>query len=167
MPTTDVRGDIRRYIARLQDRSPSGFAIAFHIHFTTSDFLFQTYDQEWIDLYSKEGLVVHDPVVRWGFENTGWTRWSDLPYDDPRGVMAQAHRFGLTYGIAAGIEEGGSRSVAGFARADREYTDAEARVLLADATALHLATAVAGRLSPEARAELRQMSVEYTHPGPA
>ena len=167
MATTDVRSDIRYHVARLRDRNPSGFAIAFHIRYTTPDFLFQTYAKGWRDIYSQQGLVMHDPVVRWGFDNTGWTRWSDLPYDDPKGVMEEARRYGLIYGIAAGIEEGGSRSVAGFARPEREYTDSEAREIVADATALHVATAVAGRLSPEAHGELRRMSLEFTHPGEA
>lgn len=164
MATTDVRSDIRHYIARLRERSPAGFAIAFHIRYTTPDFLFQTYAKDWIDVYSQRGLVMQDPVVRWGFDHTGWIRWSDLDEEDPQGVLDEARRHGLIYGLAMGIEEGESRSVAGFARSEREFTDSEARELFADTAALHVATAVAGRLSPQAHAELRRMSLEFTHP---
>ena len=68
------RSEIERYLAQLGELSPSGFAIAFHIRYTTPAFLFQTYDRRWLDLYSQKGLVMQDPIVSFGFTETGWRR---------------------------------------------------------------------------------------------
>jgi LuxR family transcriptional regulator len=156
------RSEIERYLAYLGDRSPAGFAIAFHIRFTTPAFLFQTYDRRWLDLYSLQGLVMQDPIVNFGFHGTGWRRWSDL--DDPGGVLVQSAAFGLAYGLAVAIEEGGSRSVAGLARPDREFSDTEVPDLVRTVTDLHLITLQAGQLSEPAHAELKRMSLAFTHP---
>jgi len=153
---------IRDIIIALEAQSPAGFAIAFHIRFTRPDFLFQTYSKTWTDIYSQSGFVMHDPIVRWGFENTGAIRWSML--DDPVGVLEKARPHGLVYGFACAVENGGTRSVAGFARADREFTDAEIAAIAAQVATLHDETAKAGALSAETREELRQMSIRFTHP---
>ncbi len=153
---------IRAIIIALEAQSPSGFAIAFHVRFTRPDFLFQTYSKTWTDIYSQSGFVMDDPIVRWGFENTGVIRWSML--DDPVGVLEQARPHGLVYGFACAVENGGTRSVAGFARADREFTDAEIADIAAQVATLHDETAKAGALAPETREELRQMSIRFTHP---
>jgi len=153
---------IRDIIIALEAQSPAGFAIAFHIRFTRPDFLFQTYSKTWTDIYSQSGFVMHDPIVRWGFENTGAIRWSML--DDPVGVLEKARPHGLVYGFACAVENGGTRSVAGFARADREFTDAEIAAIAAQVATLHDETAKAGAMSAETREELRQMSIRFTHP---
>jgi len=153
---------IRDIIIALEAQSPAGFAIAFHIRFTRPDFLFQTYSKTWTDIYSQSGFVMHDPIVRWGFENTGAIRWSML--DDPVGVLEKARPHGLVYGFACAVENGGTRSVAGFARADREFTDSEIAAIAAQVATLHDETAKAGALSAETREELRQMSIRFTHP---
>ncbi|NCO22383.1 MAG: transcriptional regulator [Rhodobacterales bacterium] len=124
--------------------------------------MFQTYSKTWTDIYSQSGFVMHDPIVRWGFENTGAIRWSML--DDPVGVLEKARPHGLVYGFACAVENGGTRSVAGFARADREFTDAEIAAIAAQVATLHDETAKAGALSAETREELRQMSIRFTHP---
>ncbi|ROU02367.1 autoinducer binding domain-containing protein [Histidinibacterium lentulum] len=156
------RSEIDRYLTQLGALSPSGFAMAFHIRYTTPAFLFQTYDRRWLDLYSQKGLVMQDPIVSFGFTQTGWRRWSDL--DDPAGVLAQSADFGLAYGLAVAIDEGGSRSVAGLARPDREFDDREIAELVRTVTDLHLITLQAGQLSAEAHDELKRMSVALTHP---
>lgn len=160
----DAAEKIRQIIIALEAQSPAGFAIAFHIRFTRPDFLFQTYSKTWTDIYSQSGMVMHDPIVRWGFENTGTIRWTELACDDPMGILEQARPHGLVYGFACAVENGGTRSVAGFARADREFTDAEIAGIATEVANLHDETAKAGALSPETREELRQMSVRFTHP---
>jgi Autoinducer binding domain. len=155
---------IERHLADLSDNSPSGFAIAFHIRFTTPAFLFQTYAQPWLDLYSAKGLVMHDPIVKFGFTETGWARWSDLARNDPADVLGQAAAHGLRYGLAFALEAEGSRSLAGLARPDREFTDDEIARITGTVTDLHLITLEAGSLSPEANDELKRMSVKFTHP---
>ena len=156
--------DIQHIIVKLSDQSPSGFAVAFHIRFTTAEYVFQTYSKAWIDIYSQNGYVMQDPTVAWGFHNVGAIRWSELADQDPMEIYQKAKPFGLVYGFACAVENGGTRSVAGFARADREFTDAEIASIQADVCDLHTKTAGLGAMSPDLREELRQMSVQYTHP---
>ncbi|TNY32595.1 autoinducer binding domain-containing protein [Pelagovum pacificum] len=154
---------IRQCIAELEELSPSGFAIAFHIRFSRPEFLFQTYPRDWQKIYSTGGLVMSDPIVSWGFANNGWTRWSELQ-DPPGGVLDQGRAFELNFGVAAGVEIDGSRSIAGFSRSDREFSVDEVERLMELLEELHRITLTGGALSPEAHAELRSMSLKFTHP---
>ena len=92
--------------------APTGYAAALHINFTTPDFLFQTYPADWLAIYSQKGFVMQDPTVLWGFENLGTVRWSDLTRNDHAGVMKEATKFGMKYGLTVAVEQGGSRSIA-------------------------------------------------------
>lgn len=160
----DQKTEIKRILTSLQSASPSGFAIAFHIRFTTPDFLFQTYPKAWTDRYSEQGMVMKDPIVRWGFAQNGAIRWSELEAEDEFGIIEQSRGFGMNFGIASAIEDGGSRSVAGFARPEREFTDAEI-ASLGDALAeLHKLTANKDGMSDDLRDYLQEMSVKFTHP---
>ncbi len=160
----DVPKDVGKILKRLKKSSPSGFAIAFHVQFTTPAFLFQTYPKEWLTVYNQRGLVMQDPIVAWSFANTGAIRWAELADNDPANVLGTAKDYGLAYGVAMGIESQNSRSLAGFSRPDRDFTDAEIKDLQADAVALHELTAEAKIVSPELAAELRRLSVTLTHP---
>ncbi|MDR9428733.1 MAG: autoinducer binding domain-containing protein [Salibaculum sp.] len=157
--------DIRTVLVRLENQSPTGFAIAFHIKFTTPEFLLQTYPKDWIDLYSERGYVMSDPIVRWGFSETGVMSWADLATWDDAGVLAESERFGMKHGVAISIEAEGTRSVAGFARSDRDFTGEEVARLKADVEALHRMTSSADGMNPTMRKELHELSVQMTHPG--
>ncbi len=152
---------ISALLARLPVTSPAGFAIALHVRFTAPRYLFQSYAKEWLDTYSREGLVLHDPVVRWGFSNEGTIRWSNL--DDPFGVMKRSAAFGLRFGAVIAILRNGSRSMAGFARADRELTDGEIADLKGILEDLHDLTGRVEALSPAVHVTLKQMSIYLTH----
>ncbi len=154
--------EIQSILHRMEQASPSGFAIAFHIVHVTPSYLFQTYDPVWLEYYSANGLVMQDPVVAWSYSNNGQVRWSEL--DDPANVMSKAAEHGLVYGIAMGNEAGDSRSVAGFARADREFSDDEIARLAGEFGRLHDITLEAGTLSAKAHDELKRMSIQFTHP---
>lgn len=105
-----------------------------------------------------------DPIVRWGFAQNGAIRWSELEAEDEFGIIEQSRGFGMNFGIASAIEDGGSRSVAGFARSEREFTDAEI-ASLGDALAeLHKLTANKDGMSDDLRDYLQEMSVKFTHP---
>lgn len=112
-------------ISELDALSSSGYAVALHVRFTTPTILIQTYDPEWIKIYSTEGYVMHDPTVHWGFGNTGTIRWSEIELPDTHNVMEKSAAYGMKYGISVACEIDGSRSMASFARADREYQDTE------------------------------------------
>lgn len=138
--------------------------MAFHIRFTTPTYLFQTYPQDWIAKYSQEGLVMQDPTVLWGFENTGSISWADLTAQDAHGVMEKARGYGLEHGLTIAIEEGDSRSICSFARSDRAFTAAEVGELEAATQELHAATLTLDTNSPELRDALKKMSIDFTHP---
>ncbi|SLN59256.1 autoinducer binding domain-containing protein [Pseudooctadecabacter jejudonensis] len=151
-------------IETAEDMAPAGFAIAFHIRMTSSEFQFQTYPKAWMDLYNSKGFIMSDPTVGWAFANTGSIRWSALSDQDALKIYEQSADFGIKYGTAIGVEAGGSRSIAGFARPDREYTDAEMQTLTDHVQDLHSLTASETGMTPEVRAELHKLSVRMTHP---
>lgn len=148
-------------LEQLNTMCPAGFAIALHIKFTSSRYLFQAYSPAWIDYYSAHGLVMRDPTVLWGFENTGHVRWSTL---DAAGndVMSMAAKFGLNFGFTAALVEHDSRSVASFARSDREFTDEEMATVSELLGQLHEDTLEAETLSPEDHASLKRLSILLT-----
>jgi LuxR family transcriptional regulator, quorum-sensing system regulator SdiA len=156
------RAIIAALLHQLDERSPAGFAIALHIQFTTPTYMFQTYPRRWLDHYTASGMVLHDPVVRWGMQNAGRTRWSELEAMDAGGVMEEARNFGLMNGAAVAFVSAGTRSIGGFARADREYYDAEMEELEALLFELHMATLVTNRLSATDQRALTELSIKLT-----
>ena len=154
--------EIKAILGRLQDEAPSGYALAFHIKFTTPTYLFQTYPADWLEYYSQNGLVMQDPTVSWGFENVGSKPWSEMKSDDTSGVLVKAAEYGMKYGIAYATEIGGKRSLGSFSRGDREFTDAERQSLSEAMDELHRMLDEIEELSPEIAAELRRMSVIVT-----
>jgi LuxR family transcriptional regulator, quorum-sensing system regulator SdiA len=103
----------------------AGFFIGLHIRFTSPLFTFQTYDQRWIDHYTENGYVLRDPMTAWGFSRTGSIRWSDPALLDPFGLFKEAATYGLNYGCTIACGPIKSRSIASFARSDREFADEE------------------------------------------
>ncbi|MEM9437824.1 MAG: autoinducer binding domain-containing protein [Pseudomonadota bacterium] len=154
MTTTLTHG-----LAILAELCPAGYATGFHIRFTSPTYLFQTYAPEWNEYYSSQGLVMRDPTVAWMLQNTGAVRWSDLADQDAGGVLAAAKEHGLVYGASVSVMEGDSRSVGGFARADREFTDDELKALSTAMLTIHLATLDDGALSNEDKATIKRLSV--------
>lgn len=155
--------EIRETLGEMQQIATAGFALAFHVRHTTPTFLFQTYAADWLNYYSLNGFVMSDPTVAWGFEHTGAITWSALAPQDQMGVLTKAAEFGLNFGTACAVEQGGSRSLSSFARADREFSDDETKVLIDMMGSLHALTADLDTLSPETSAALRTMSVQFTH----
>jgi LuxR family transcriptional regulator, quorum-sensing system regulator SdiA len=112
-------------LLKLTALAPAGYALGLHIRFASAQIMVQTYDPRWIEIYTSRGYMMCDPLVSWGFGTEGSIRWSALDYPDPHRVMAQAAEFGLNYGIAVSHGPTSSRSIGGFARTDREFTDGE------------------------------------------
>ena len=117
--------DINTTLKVLNDLAPAGFAIAFHVEFAAPSFLLQNYPKDWQAIYNRQGLMLKDPTVRWSSQNNGLIRWSALADDDPDNVFGQAAEHGLKFGAACGLESMGTRTLAGFARSDREPTAGE------------------------------------------
>ena len=113
----------------------------------------------WVDFYTRRRFMLFDPVIRWSYQNCGFTRWSELDLPDPRGVLLQARRHGLRYGAVVSIHDedsGGQRSFGCFLRGDREYTLEEMEHLQACVAALHAQRKPPDNLTP---AELEALSM--------
>lgn len=156
--------EIKAKLASLQALAPDGYALAFHVRFTTPTFLFQTYDRKWLDHYTQEGYVMSDPAVHWGFENTGVVDWDQLRDKDPANVLVAAAEHGLRYGISWAVGDDAGQSLGSFARSDRKFTQGEIDQIVAIVTDLHVLTHNLQALSPDTAATLKEMSILYTHP---
>lgn len=153
---------IAALIQELDRRSPAGLAMALHIRFATPSYLLNTYPKRWLDQYSAQGMVLHDPTVRWGMHNVGFVRWSDLEKIDSGEVLERAKDYGLMNGLAVALVQSGSRSIASFARADRDYDGTEISDMVDMFELLHQATAARNRICEHDRKVLSDLSVRLT-----
>ena len=112
--------------------APAGYYVALRVGFILPSNERNTMPQAWIDHYTRRGYLVHDPVIRWVYSNSGVMRWSAIRLPDPRNVMRVAAEYGMRFGAAVScppIGDNGQRSFGTFARSDREYTDPELSLL--------------------------------------
>ena len=124
----------------LGEMAPKGYFVGLHIRFAAPLMTFQTYPQAWTDHYTQHAYALRDPLIAWGISRTGATRWSDIDIPDPFDIMAEARKFGLVYGVSISCGPMTSRTVAGIARADREFTDEEIAELSGIILRLHTET---------------------------
>lgn len=120
--------------------APAGFYVAVRVGFAFPLAEYNRLPQAWVDIYTHNGLMLDDPMVRWAYDHTGAVRWSAITAADPRGVMSRARSHGLTFGaVVSCIDRAGDgqRSYGTFARADREFADDEIAQLLAGVQHLH------------------------------
>ncbi|HCP81561.1 MAG TPA: transcriptional regulator [Octadecabacter sp.] len=152
---------VKMLLESVEKLAASGFAIAFHIRLSSPELLLQTYPKEWTDHYSEKGYVLVDPIVRWGFSETGAIRWSDLADQDDNNILGQSAAYGMVYGVAIGVQANNSQSMAGFSRPDREYTDAEISQLTQCTQALHDLTTSNENMGAELREDLIQLASKF------
>ncbi len=157
------RASVAALLHDLDGRSPAGCAIGLHIRFTTPRYMFQSYPKRWMDRYSSSGLLLQDPTIRWGMSNVGWVRWGDLERIDSDGVLEQAKDYGIMNGVTIALLIDGSRSIASFARSDRDYDPDEIEELKLVFADLHEATANDEALTDADRLALTDLSVRLTH----
>ena len=134
----------------LKELAPAGYHIALRIGFAFPLEEENAFPEKWIMHYSQQRFMLYDPVIRWVYQNTGYVRWSEIDLEDPRRVVAQAQTFGLRYGAAVsfvGVDSQNLRSFGSFARADREFSDLEMRLLSAFVTRRHAETAPPSNLT--------------------
>lgn len=141
----------------------AGFAMALHINFTTPTYLYQTYNKGWMEEYTRSGFHLIDPNVRWGLENDGLISWDELETMEGGIVIERARANGMRFGNAAATSLNGSKSIAGLARSDRDFTEAELTRLSALLDEIHELTASDPESDGSFEAALRQLSVEATH----
>lgn len=120
--------------------APAGHYLALRVGFGFPMEEVQALPPAWVEAYTRGGLMLVDPVIRWIYGRTGVTRWSAIDLDDPQGVLACARAHGLRFGAAVsilGAAPATERSFGHFARPDREFTDAEMALLSAHVLARH------------------------------
>lgn len=147
--------------------APAGYFVGLHIRFTSPLMTFQTYDQSWTDRYTEQGYAMRDPMIAWGFSTTGSCRWSAIPVPDTFGIMREAAAYGMVYGVAIACGPLSSRTIAGMARSDREYTDQEIARIEALINRLHHATQPPESLTDAQVEALRLIAAGERHTGAA
>lgn len=153
-------GKIKTLLESVEKLAVSGSAIAFHIKLTSPELMFQTYPKAWTDIYSEKGFVMVDPIVRWGFTETGSIRWSELSEQDEQNILTQSAAYGMAYGVAIAVESDHSRSMAGYSRPDREFTDAEISQLSQCTLTLHELTCTSEGMDAQLREDLIQLAAK-------
>ena len=142
----------------LRHVAPLGVHIALRIGFAFPLEEINTLPAPWVEQYSRQRLMMYDPVMRWAYTNTGAIRWSALEgQDDQRKVLQQAKTFGLKFGVTVSVADeagDGQRSFGSFLRSDREFSDLEVNLLRAYMTRRHTETAPPTNLT---RAELEAL----------
>ncbi len=128
---------IDELLADLAGLAPLGYYVALHIRFVSPMMTFQTYDQAWTDHYTQNAYGLRDPLVAWGISRTGASRWSEVDLPDPFGIIREAAQFGLKYGVIVSCGPVSSRTIAGVARGDREFTDQEMAAISGVVLRLH------------------------------
>ena len=149
------RAEISATLARLQKLAPKGYYIGLHIRFAAPIMQFQTYPETWAERYSSNAYALRDPTIAWGFSTTGACRWSSLPIPDPFSILKDAANHGLTFGLTVSYGPINSRTIASFARDDREFTDAEIAEISTTVRRLHDSTEPPASLTKAQKEALR------------
>ncbi|SEQ36887.1 LuxR family transcriptional regulator [Loktanella sp. DSM 29012] len=120
-----VQSEIERHTRELVKMAPSGLFYALHFRFALPLMHYHSYPRDWTDRYTERAYALRDPVILWGFGNSGTARWSDIQLPDPENIIGQAREFGMNYGFVVATGSIKSRTIASAARADREFTQSE------------------------------------------
>ncbi|TXI05390.1 MAG: LuxR family transcriptional regulator [Pseudorhodobacter sp.] len=150
-------------LSKLSALAPAGYALGLHIRFASAQIMVNTYDPRWIEIYTNQGYMLCDPLVSWGFGTEGTVRWSALNHPDPHNVLRQAAAFGLKFGVAVSHGPTSSRTIGGFGRSDREFSDEEIADIADMVRVLHRETEPPERLSPAQVEALRLISKGYRY----
>lgn len=158
-----VKAGIDQQLQHLTRLAASGYFVGLHIRFAAPLMLFQTYRQDWSDHYTDNGYALRDPMIAWGFSTTGVTRWSQMPVPDTFGILREAADFGLVYGACVSCGAISSRTIAGAARPDREFTDEELARIETIVLRLHEMTEPPESLTPAQIQALRLIAAGDRH----
>ncbi len=137
----------------------NGYYIALRVGFAFPMEEVNALPAPWVEHYTTHRFMLHDPVIRWIYANTGAIRWSAINLPDPMRIIDQAQTFGLRYGVAVACFDGnreGQRSFGTFVRSDREFEEAEIIALQSYVVRLHHAKAPPTNLT---KAELEALKM--------
>jgi LuxR family transcriptional regulator len=149
------RADINAGLGKLGRIAQTGYFVGLHIRFAAPLMQFQTYPESWSEFYSTNGYALRDPTIAWGFSTTGACRWSALPIPDPFNILREAANHGLTFGLTVSHGPISSRTIASFARSDRELTDGEIEDISVTIKRLHEITEPPASLTKAQKEALR------------
>lgn len=113
-------------IAFLHGIGTAGFFMVFGVSTLGSEFTVSAYPEAWVKRYEDRDYMVGDPALLFALTSTGAKRWSEMRFEDPRGVMVDAALHGLRFGVTVAVrDDGDKKSFLSLARSDRELTDNE------------------------------------------
>lgn len=124
-------------LQKLTPLSEGGYFIGLHIRYAAPLMQFSTYNQAWLDHYTEKAFALRDPTIAWGFSTEGACRWSEFTIPDPFGLFEEANKFDLKYGLTVSCGPISSRTIASFARSDREFNNSEIEQILLIIRRLH------------------------------
>lgn len=112
-------------VAKLNELAPSGWIMGFNLTYRGPEHLHNGYPDGWRKIYEERNYFFGDPIAAWTMLNEGAIRWSEVKIPDMRGVMPEARKFGLNYGVAISRKVARKRSFLTISRPDREFRDDE------------------------------------------
>ena len=147
------------HIAKWQDvlaSATAGYFLAIRVGFGFPQTEYNQFPEAWVAEYTRDGLLIEDPVMRWVYRNEGAVRWSTLSDADLSGVLVRAAAHGLRYGLSVSHRDadGAFRSFGSFARRDREFRDDEAMDLRGLLQGVHQSSQPTSRLTAAEREAL-------------
>lgn len=125
---------------RFDQFSPGGYYVACRMGFIVPEEEVNCLPPDWVKIYTQRGYLIHDPIIRWAYENTGIARWNSLGKSDDKHIVDQASTYGMKYGIIASYREDGVdayRTIGSFSRSDREFNGTEITLIYRKLIALH------------------------------
>ena len=137
--------------------APAGYFVGLHIRFAAPLISFQSYDQAWLDHYTQQAYALRDPTIAWGFSTIGASRWSDFNIPDVFGILAEAKKYGLIFGVTVSCGPISSRTIASFSRSDREFEESEMQRIEETVRRLHDITEPPESLSRKPRSTSSQI----------
>lgn len=129
-----------KWPVELSKIASAGYYVALRVGFAFPVEERNEFPNDWIEYYTKNGLMLRDPAVRWAYDNSGATRWSEINGTEDSYVSAMAKEYGLKFGAVvccSSSQPKEQRSYGTFARADREFSEQEISRLLVHIKQLH------------------------------
>lgn len=158
-----TQSEIDRLTKQLAKIAPFGFFYALHFRFALPLLHFQSYPASWTDQYTEQAYALRDPIIAWGFSQTGVARWSEIDIPDPFDILGQARLHGMNYGFAVSCGPIKSRTIASGARHDREFTHDEMEAFNRIVCQMHELTEPPKSLTPAQVEALRLISSGDRH----
>ncbi len=123
---------IKTQAETIRDCAPAGYYIGLRVGFYAPEAEINTFSSEWVERYTIEALALFDPLRHWALKNLGSIRWSEISREMPNRVLSLYGSYGCSFGAVIAIQNktvGAKRSIAYFARSDRELFDTEIQQL--------------------------------------